>query len=183
VEPPLRKPLKAIRAIRLHASRVTGKDVLPYHLGVLFHALRRIADINPAHPHRQSEVLRYAHILMSAAMISHHLKETGTRTSERGIRIDEENRAVWVNGEKVPVKGRLYQILLGLYRNAGRLCTRQKIVEEFLGERYDENDKSQEGRLNTAISRLRERIGEDPDDPRFIVTESGGYRLVTPRGD
>lgn len=184
VEQPLKKPVRAIQVIRRLASRVIGKDVLPYHLGVLFHALRRIADVNPTLPHKPSEVLRYAHLLMSAAMISHHLKEAGTQSSEKGIRIDKENRVVWVDGEKVPLRGRTYQLLLGLYENANRLCTRRQIIEQFLDEKYDETDITQVNRLNTAISRLRDRIEEDPDHPRFIITEpGGGYHLVTIRAD
>ena len=83
----------------------------------------------------------------------------------------------------MPLRGRAYELLLGLYENADRLCTRRKIIEESLKEKYDETDDTQVNRLNTAISRLRIRIGEDPDRPRFILTEPGGYRLVTFRKD
>jgi len=184
VEPPLKKPARAIKAIRRLAARVVGKDTLPYHLGILSHALRRIADVNPALPHKRSELLRYAHILMSAAMISRHLKEAGKRSAEAGIRIDKENRTVWVDGAKVPLRGRTYELLLGFYENANRLCPRRQIIEQFLGEKYDESDASQVNRLNTAISRLRERIEEDPYHPRYIITEpGGGYRLVITHSD
>jgi two-component system KDP operon response regulator KdpE len=84
-----------------------------------------------------------------------------------------------VDGTKVPLRGRTYELLLGFYENANRLCTRRQIIEQFLGEKYDETDGSQVNRLNTAISRLRERIEDDPNHPRFIITEpGGGYRLV-----
>jgi DNA-binding response OmpR family regulator len=179
IEQLLKKPVRAIQTIRRLASRAVGRDALPYHLGILLHALKRIATFNPALPHKQSELLRYAHLLMSAAMISRHLKEAIKQSSESGIRIDRDNRSVWVDGTKVPLRGRTYDLLLGFYENANRLCQRRQIVEQFLGEKYDESDGSQVNRLNTAIFRLRERIEEDPYHPRFLITEpGGGYRLV-----
>lgn len=182
VEQPLRRTVRTIRMIRRLASRVIGKDVLPYHLGILYHALRRLADINPALPHKPREVTRYAHVLMSAAMIARRLEAAGARSSESGVRIDKEKR-VWVDGARVDLRGRSYEILEGLYQNAGRLCTRRQILLEFLGEKeYDETDVTQVNRLNTAISRLRVKIEADPERPRFIHTESGGYRL-TPDGE
>jgi DNA-binding winged helix-turn-helix (wHTH) protein len=179
LEQPLKQPVRAIQTIRRLAPKLVGKDMLPYHLGILFHALRRIADINLALPHKPSEVARYAHILMSAAMTAHYLKEVGARVLEEGIRIDKENRTVWVNGSKVNLRGRLYQLLLGFYENANRICTRRQITEQFLGDRYDKTDFTQVNRLNTAISRLRERIEDNPDHPRFIITEPDGYRFAT----
>jgi two-component system KDP operon response regulator KdpE len=117
-------------------------------------------------------------------MISSHLKESSKRSSESGIRIDRENRIVWVDGAKVPLRGRTYKLLLGFYDNANRLCLRRQIVEQFMGESYDESDTSQVNRLNTAISRLRERIEEDPYHPRLLITEpGGGYRLVATPAD
>lgn len=184
VEQPLRKNVRAIQTVRRLASRVVGRDTLSYHLGVLFQALRRVAGVNTSLPHKQSEVLRYAHALMSAAMIARHLKDAGKRSAEAGIRIDKENRAVWVDGAKVPMRGRTYELLLGFYENANRLVPRRQILEQFLGERYDEADASQVNRLNAAISRLRDRIEEDPERPRFIITEpGGGYRLVLNEDD
>ncbi len=52
-------------------------------------------------------------------------------------------------------------------------------MEQVLELRYDEADRSQVSRLNTAIRRLRECIEETPSQPRFLRTESGeGYRLL-----
>ncbi len=177
VEPPLKRPLRTIQTIRRLASKLVGKDALAYHLGILFNALRRIADINPALPHKTSDFTRYTHLLMSAAMTAEHLKEAGAKASEEGVRVDEDNRAVWVDGSRVDLRGRSYQLMLGFYENAGRVCTRRQIAEQFLRERYDETDVTQVNRLNTAISRLRFRVEDDPENPRFIITEPGGYRL------
>ena len=53
------------------------------------------------------------------------------------------------------------------------------LVEQVLHLPFDDLDDSQRRRLNTAISRLRERLGDDPRQPRYLHTEpGGGYRLV-----
>lgn len=180
----LRKPARAIMALRRLAASTVGKDALPYHLGILFHALRRVADMNPSLPYKQSQRLRYSHCLLSAAMISRYLKEIVKHSSESGIRIDKDDRAVYVDGERVAVRGRLYALLLGFYENANRLCTRRQIIEEFLGEKYETSDTAQVNRLNTLILRLRNLIEEDPSHPRVIVREHGeGYRFVTARAE
>ena len=96
-----------------------------------------------------------------------------------GLRIDEANRAVWVDGVRVAVSGQSYDLLHYLYVHAGQLCTRRQLVEEVLTQTYDETDTSQVSRLNTAIRRLREKIEEEPGQPRYLHTEpSMGYRLV-----
>jgi two-component system, OmpR family, KDP operon response regulator KdpE len=99
---------------------------------------------------------------------------------ESGIKIDKINRMVSIDGVRVTLRGQTYNLLLGLYERAGRLCTRREIIEQILGQKYDETDSSQISRLNTAIRRLREKIEYDPDHPRYLLTETGGgYRLRT----
>ena len=87
---------------------------------------------------------------------------------------------MWVNGARIRVPGQSYDLLYYLYARAGQVCTRRQLAEEVLHvQQYDERDTSHVHRLNTAIRRLRERIEEDPGQPRYLHTEAGrGYRLV-----
>ena len=184
LEQPLRRPARAIRTIRRLASKNIGKDEQPYHLGILYHALARIADYNPTTKLMPHELTRLVHALISSAIIyerflSHLTSPLPLNSRERGIRIDKINRTVWVNGTRVPLRSRAFSLLLGLYEHANTPCSRRQILEQFLGERYDETDESQISRLNTAIFRLREKIEDDPHNPRYLLTEpSGGYYLV-----
>jgi DNA-binding response OmpR family regulator len=185
VEPVVRKPVRAIQAIRRLASRTVGKDPLSYHVGILFHAASRLADFNPAFPLTPNELARLAHALIAAAMICDEIaREKQEATSDAapdvaGIRIDKANHAVWVGSRRIQLRGQGYDLLCYLYEHADQLCTRRQIVERVLKEKYDEKDGSQIGRLNTAIRRLREKIENDPNQPRHLLTEpGGGYRLV-----
>ena len=96
-----------------------------------------------------------------------------------GLQIDQANRIVLVDGRRVSLSRQSYDLLCYLYEHAHQLCARREIVEQVFGFAYDEMDESQRSRLNTAMSRLRERIEDDPRQPRYLRTEpSGGYRLV-----
>lgn len=187
LEPPLRRPARAVQSVRRHASKVIRKGAPAYHLGVLYYALARITTFNVESGLMPSELAQLAHILMASAMTYDYLLKRLTGGSpeapaERGIYIDKSSRTVVVDGRRVLLPGQAYKILLGLYENSNQVCTRQQIIERFLGEKYEETDGSQIRRLNTAIFRLRERIEDDPHHPRYLLTESGGgYYLVSQR--
>jgi DNA-binding response OmpR family regulator len=183
IEPQLRKPLRVIQTVRRLASATLGKELIAYHQGILFQAAKRLADFDPAFRLMPNELTRLAHVLMASAMLCGHLQQKPRPTAvaaptAEGIHIDQANRSIWVNGVRIPLRGQSYELLLGLYERPNQLCTRREIVERILKGRYDETDDSQINRLNTAIRRLREKIEDDPDHPRFLLTEpGGGYRL------
>jgi len=47
----------------------------------------------------------------------------------RGVRVDEEAQRVWIDGVKVEVTPIQYRLLLHLYKNAGRLCSKDELAE------------------------------------------------------
>lgn len=184
VAPALRKPLHAMQMVRRLATPILGGEALPYHAGLLFQALHRLMACPPIRPWTTSELVRYAHLLLAAALLYGKIQGEIRRTTEPqappapGIQMDAANRFVWVHGVRVPIPGQSYDLLYYLYTRAGQLCTRRQLIEEVLQLPYDETDTSQINRLNAAIRRLRERLEEDPGQPRHLLTEAGhGYRL------
>jgi hypothetical protein len=185
IEQALRKPVRAIQTVRQLAVATLEAEPLPYHFGLLFQAVNRLMAFNPTIPLTTSELVRYAHMLLAAAMLyekitkAQHAKTAAKAPTDIGLRIDEANHTIWVDGVRVVVPRQSYDLLHYLYIHAGQLCTRRQLVEEVWKLRYDETDSSQVSRLNTAIRRLRERIEEDPGQPRYLHTEPGrGYRLL-----
>jgi two-component system response regulator VicR len=77
-----------------------------------------------------------------------------------------------------------YRLLEYLYDHANQVCERGDIARDiFQIENYDKlppDDKKLEvNRMNTAIRRLREKIEDNPDTPRYLITREGiGYCLV-----
>lgn len=185
IEAPLRKPLRAIHAIRMLAAKTAGKDPRPYNLGIVFHAASRLLEFNPALRLTPNELARLAHLLMATAMLCGHLSknEPGPalrgEPEEVGIRIDKINREVWVNGALVSLQGHSYDLLCHFYDHPNQLRTRRELIEQVFGEKYDEMDDSQISRLNMAIYRLREKIGDSLENPRYLLPQcGGGYRLI-----
>ncbi len=178
----LRKQLRAIQVIRRLSTR-SSNDLLSYHWGMFFQAFGRLANFNLPLELKRDRI-RAAHLLLASAMIGDLItnksqKPTDHVQASSGLRIDKETHTVWRDGSRIPMRGQAYHLLLGFYERSNQLCSRRAIIEQFLGEKYFEDDIPQDNRLNTAIRRLREKIEYDPDNPRFLVTEpGGGYRLM-----
>jgi DNA-binding response OmpR family regulator len=175
--------VRSIQLIRKDASGSIGGEVAAYHLGIFFQAASRLTAYNPDAPMRDKELAPFAHLLLAMCMIGGHLRDKRTQISlpvrpANPIQIDKENRMVLVEGVPLTLKGKGYQLLCFLYDRAGRLCDRKELVEAVFDETYDATDESQQSKLNTAIHRLRERIEDDAEDPQYLVTAPGGYRLV-----
>jgi DNA-binding response OmpR family regulator len=66
--------------------------------------------------------------------------------------------------------------LLGLFvRNRGRVLSRDRILDETHGIDLDAYDRS----IDVLVSRLRQKLGDDPKEPTFIRTIRGtGYRFI-----
>ncbi len=71
-----------------------------------------------------------------------------------------------------------YKLLYHLVRNAGNVLPHGMLLAKVWGREYmDEVDY-----LRVYVRRLREKLGDDPDAPRYIRTERGlGYRFIAPR--
>src|SRR5882672_8021987 len=75
--------------------------------------------------------------------------------------------------EKIPM-----DLLTILVESAGQLVTREQIIEKIWGK--DVFLDTEHG-INTAIRKIRQALGDDPDQPRFVQTVTGkGYRFIAP---
>jgi two-component system KDP operon response regulator KdpE len=92
-----------------------------------------------------------------------------------GLRIDLSRREVHRDGIAVHVTRKEYELLRLLVRNAGRVVTHQHLLSEVWGPGF----ASETHYLRVLVSGLRQKLGDDPGDPHYIVTEQGvGYRLL-----
>jgi len=90
------------------------------------------------------------------------------------ITMDSARHEVTVRGEEVELPLREFQVLRELLTHAGRVVTRDDLLEKVWGFDYDGDPRI----VATLIGRLRARIERDPDRPKNIVTIRGvGYRL------
>lgn len=93
------------------------------------------------------------------------------------LAVNLATRGVAVDGVEAKLTRKEFDVLALLARNAGRLVGHRQILSTVWGQAHVEDTHY----LRIAIGHIREKIGDDAADPRFIVTEPGvGYRLALP---
>jgi two-component system response regulator RegX3 len=91
-----------------------------------------------------------------------------------GVRMDVERHEVSVNGERLNLALKEFELLEMLLRNAGRVMTRGQLIDRIWGADYVGDTKT----LDVHIKRLRTKIEQDPANPRYLVTVRGlGYKF------
>jgi two-component system response regulator RegX3 len=101
-------------------------------------------------------------------------EETQGAPELRGIRVDSERHEVTVRGEVVEIPPKEFALLELLVRNAGRVLTRDVLIDRIWGADYVGDTKT----LDVHIKRLRGRVEENPHAPELIVTVRGvGYKF------
>jgi DNA-binding response OmpR family regulator len=93
------------------------------------------------------------------------------------LEMDFAAQEVRVKGQPVRLTPTEYKLLYHLVRNAGRTLPHGTLLAKVWGREYlDEVDY-----LRVYVRRLRDKLGDDPEKPRYIRTERGlGYRFLRP---
>jgi DNA-binding response OmpR family regulator len=91
------------------------------------------------------------------------------------LEVDWDTHSVTVAGEAVALTTAEFE-LLGLFaRHPGSVFTRDRIMEQIRGTDWEAYDRS----IDVLVSRLRQKLGDDPKSPRFIRTVWGkGYKFI-----
>jgi DNA-binding response OmpR family regulator len=88
------------------------------------------------------------------------------------LEIDPGSRAVRVDGEERSITGYQFDLLIALATHAGRVLSREQILDFVKGEELEAFDRS----IDVHISRIRQAIEDDAKHPRRIITVRGaGY--------
>jgi DNA-binding response OmpR family regulator len=105
------------------------------------------------------------------------LRRKGTTTQSETLRfgrleIDKSARLVRVDGEERPITSYQFVLLLALAERAGRVLSRDALMDLLKGEKLEAFDRS----VDVHVSRIRAAIEDDPKKPRRILTVRGaGY--------
>lgn len=92
------------------------------------------------------------------------------------IRIDLERRQVFKAGRELALRYKEFELLSLLVANAGEVVTRAMIFDKVWGTDWLGDMRT----LDVHIRWLREKLEDDPGQPRYIQTVRGvGYRFVT----
>ena len=93
----------------------------------------------------------------------------------QGLVIDLELRQVFLHQERVHLTRKEFAVLARLCRYAGRVVTQTQLLKEVWGPTHVDDTHY----LRIVVSRLRQKLGDDPQTPVLLQTEAGvGYRLL-----
>ena len=90
------------------------------------------------------------------------------------LRLRAEARAVSIGDKPLRLTALEFDLLVSLLHNAGRVRSREQLLNDVAGRNYDVFDRS----IDVHMSSLRRKLGDNPREPRFIRTIRGvGYMM------
>ena len=96
-----------------------------------------------------------------------------------GLTVDPSARRAVLDGRELSLTGYEFEILRALAERAGRILSREQLMELAKGNAEESFDRS----IDVHVSRLRHKLGDDPKHPRLLKTVRGaGYLLSGEEG-
>ena len=96
------------------------------------------------------------------------------------LEIDRAARVVRVDGRERPLTAYQFDLLLALAESAGRVLSREALMQRVRGDALEAFDRS----IDVHVSRIRAAIEDDPRHPRRILTVRGvGYVFARGQDD
>lgn len=119
-------------------------------------------------------------ILEVKARIKAIIRRNGRSTESDGpkilaygdLKMDCESRRVYIAGKEVNLTAKEFDVLELLVRNPNKVYSRENLLNLVWGYDYPGDVRT----VDVHIRRLREKVEENPSDPRFVHTKWGvGY--------
>lgn len=118
-----------------------------------------------------------AELLARIKVALRHARQGATPSDQfqsNGLVVDREKRIVKVDGAEIRLTPTEYKLLQAMVQQAGKVVTHGQLLKEVWGKRSVEQGHY----LRIYMQHLRQKLGDDALNPRFIITETGvGYRL------
>jgi two-component system KDP operon response regulator KdpE len=113
---------------------------------------------------------------MRTALRHHMQRKAETPVLEVGdLKIDSVRHQVSRAGEEVKLTPKEFELLSFLARHAGKVLTHKQILTAVWGPAHTEDTQY----LRVYIGHIRQKVEQNPDDPKIITTEPGiGYRVA-----
>ena len=136
------------------------------------------ADDYVTKPFRLRELVARMRAVMRRAGGGEDVGISGETLEIDGLTLDPERHEVYLDAELVPLPLKEFELLELLMSNAGRVLTRETLIDRIWGPNYVGDTKT----LDVHIKRLRAKVEQDPSRPARITTVRGlGYKFEIPR--
>ena len=94
------------------------------------------------------------------------------------LELDLSGRSVLLEGKEVNLTTKEFELLCFMARNIGKVLPRERILQKVWGYNYYGTART----IDNFINRLRQKIEENPLEPRFLLTVRGvGYKVRSPQ--
>ncbi len=131
------------------------------------------ADDYITKPYRLRELVARLRAVLRRASPKEEERASGTTLKVGDVQLDPERHEVLVRDQEVSLPLKEFDLLELLLLNAGRVLTRETLIDRVWGPNYVGDTKT----LDVHIKRLRSKVEDDPGAPRRIVTIRGlGYK-------
>jgi two-component system response regulator RegX3 len=131
------------------------------------------ADDYVTKPYRLRELVARMRAVLRRAPRDHDEAVSGDALEVGDVRLDPERHEVFVRGDAVSLPLKEFELLEILLANAGRVLTRETLIDRVWGPHYVGDTKT----LDVHVKRLRAKVEENPSHPRRITTIRGlGYK-------
>ena len=136
------------------------------------------ADDYVTKPYRLRELVARMRAVLRRAPSDEMLQTSGEALTVGDVWLDPERHEVSVRGDEVTLPLKEFELLELLLDNAGRVLTRETLIDRVWGPHYVGDTKT----LDVHIKRIRAKIEQDPSRPTRITTIRGlGYRYEKPK--
>jgi two-component system KDP operon response regulator KdpE len=135
------------------------------------------ADDYVSKPFRPIEFMARVQAVLRRAQATPYIGGEEKPFQFHGLVVDFAKHEVYLNDEQVKLTPTEYQLLYHLTKNAGKVLTHRTLLGRVWGREYlDETNY-----LKVHIKHLRQKLEDDPSDPKYILTErTVGYRFARP---
>jgi two-component system response regulator RegX3 len=132
------------------------------------------ADDYVTKPYRLRELVARMRAVLRRSPSSDNGESSGEVLEVGGLRLDPARHEVHLNGGQVLLPLKEFELLELLMGNAGRVLTRETLIDRIWGPHYVGDTKT----LDVHVKRLRAKIEDDPARPARITTIRGlGYKF------
>ena len=96
--------------------------------------------------------------------------------------VDLNKRLVFFKGKQVHLSKYQYPFIAYLYEHEETLVSDRELIKVVYGESLSEQETQKDERLDRLAARIREKIGEESGNPRYLVKEQGRGFMLIPSG-
>jgi two-component system response regulator RegX3 len=136
------------------------------------------ADDYVTKPYRLRELVARMRAVLRRSPRDRQMDASGEALEVGDVALDPERHEVVIRGSTVQLPLKEFELLELLLDNAGRVLTRETLIDRVWGSDYVGDTKT----LDVHIKRLRSKVEDDPSNPSRIVTIRGlGYKFESPK--